>query len=318
MSFAPGWSPDRALLALIDALDEGALIFDENLRCRVAGRRAAELLGTDPRELVGIARQEVVQRVVSASGTADALQALSDDKLPNNESTVVDPIEMLKPQVRTVVWTSIPMVRGPARMGRIDILRDVTRERRAEEAHEAVSRRFVELVPIDELTGLQNRRRFHEEAQREHRRSQRSWAPYAMVRVDVDNMARINEAYGRDVGDKLLQRVGEELRAARREYDVVARWDNDEFVMLLPGADGRAARNVLERTLLEVHTKGQELVPEMHVCAGAAIWTPPSGEIPADIIDRAGRALDAARSRGLAQIEVDAGVSEWKDEMANE
>jgi len=50
------------------------------------------------------------------------------------------------------------------------------------------------------------------------------------------------------------------------------------------------------------------------VCAGAAIWTPPSGEIPADIVERAGRALAAARARGLGEVEVDAGVGAWKDD----
>jgi diguanylate cyclase (GGDEF)-like protein len=314
MAFAPGWSPERALFALIDALDEGALIFDENLRCRLAGRRAAELLGTDPRELVGISRQELLDRVRVASGTPDAVRALEDEALPN-ESTVADPIELLRPLVRTVVWTSIPMVKGLRAMGRIDILRDVTRERRAEEAHDAVSRRLVQLSPHDELTGLLNRRRFLEECQREHRRAQRTWASYAMVRVNVDAMAQINDAFGLGVGDELLRRVGEELRATRREYDVVARWEADEFIMLLPGADARAARQVLLRTLIDIHGKGADVVPGMTVCAGAAIWTPPSGEIPTDIIERAGRALDSARVLGPGQVEVDAGVGEWKDEM---
>lgn len=318
MAFAPGWSPDRALFALIDALDEGALIFDENARCRLAGRRAAELLGTDPRELVGIARQELLQRVVAASTTPEAVLLLAEDRLPDTESTVVDPIELRLPQPRTVVWTSVPMVRGLSRMGRIDVLRDVTRERRAEEAHEAVSLRFVQLVPVDELTGLMNRRRFLEEAQREHRRAQRSWAPYALVRVDVDNMTQINAAYGRDAGDELLRRVGASLRASRREYDVVARWEDDEIVMLLPGADGRASRQVLERTLVEVHRDGRALVPEMSVCAGAAIWTPPSAEIPADIIERAGKALTVARVRALGAIEIDAGLVAWKDEPSDD
>src|SRR5262245_8744695 len=117
MAFAQGWSPDKALFALIDALDEGAVIFDENARCRIAGRRAAELLGTDPRELMGITRDEFIRRAALASGTPDAVRALADEALPS-ESTVADPIELLQPQVRTIVWTSIPMVRGQTRLGR--------------------------------------------------------------------------------------------------------------------------------------------------------------------------------------------------------
>jgi hypothetical protein len=52
----------------------------------------------------------------------------------------------------------------------------------------------------------------------------------------------------------------------------------------------------------------------MTVCLGAALWTPPSAESPQEILRRARVALAAARARGPGRVELDVGVSEWKDE----
>jgi diguanylate cyclase (GGDEF)-like protein len=311
MPVALGWTADRALSALLEALDEGALIFDERQLCRVAGRRVAELFGTDPRHLVGQTRRALVDLIAATCVTPSAVHALHDEALSHG-STVADPIEIRDPHPRTLVWTSIPITDPAGIVGRIDILRDVTRQRQAEQSSAEMARRLEEASTTDELTGLSNLRRFEEEAQREHRRSQRAWAAYALCRVDVDDMAAINERKGDRLGDDLLRRVAEELRAGRREYDLVARGAEDEFLLLLPGVDGTTARKVLKRAVQRVHEGGQELVGPVTVSAGVAVWTPPSGETTIDLIVRAGEALDKARKRGPGHIEVDVGAGEWK------
>jgi diguanylate cyclase (GGDEF)-like protein len=308
-----GWTADTALRALTETLDEGVLVFDESGVCRVAGRRAAELFGLDPAALLGLGRRDVMARLGAGLRAPEVLGPLGDDAL-SIESTVVDPVDIERPHARTVVWTSVPIAMGATRVGRLDVLRDVTRERRAEEAAEEAVKRLELASTLDDLTGLVNRRRFEEECQREHRRAQREWISYAVARVDVDKMGRINEALGRPVGDDLLRRLGEELRSARREYDVVARWIDDEFILLLPRADAHAARKVIKRAVAGVHEKGRQIAPDMSVCVGVAIWAPPSGEGAADIVQRAGDALARARARGPATIEIDAGLGGFKDD----
>ncbi|MFO0761802.1 MAG: diguanylate cyclase [Byssovorax sp.] len=311
MPVALGWTADRALTALLDALDEAALIFDERQVCRAAGRRAAELLGVDIRGLIGQPRRLLVDQIAAASAAPEAVQALQDEAL-SQASTVADPIELLRPSPRTLVWTSIAIHDPAGAVGRIDVLRDVTRERRAEESSAEMARRLEEASTVDELTGLANLRRFDEEAQREHRRSQRAWASYALCRVDIDEMAAINESRGERAGDELLRCVAEELRAGRREYDLVARGPEDEFLLLLPGVDGASARTVLKRAIDAIHERGRALVGAMTVSAGVAVWVPPSGESTADLVDRAGAALARARARGPGHLEVDVAAGEWK------
>ena len=319
MPVSLGWTADRALAALLDALDEGALVFDERQTCKAAGRRAADVLGVDPRSLIGLHRREIVERIAAVTSSAEAVRALHEEFLAGG-STVADPIEIVGAHPRTLVWTSVPIEDPAGAIGRIDVLRDVTRERRAEEDSADMARRLSLAAIVDELTGLMNRRRFEEECQREHRRSQRAWASYAIARVDVDGMSRINAEYGRDKGDELLCRVAEELKATRREYDLVARFADDELVILLPGCDARAAKKVLRRAVAAAVVKGSDVLDTtMTLSTGVAVWTPPSGELPADLVERAGAALNAARARRPGALEIDPDTTtDWRDGPASD
>jgi diguanylate cyclase (GGDEF)-like protein len=298
------FSGDRALVALLDALDEGALVFDETYRCRLAGRRAAELLGVEPRALVGLGRAEILERFAAGAREPEAVLAALRDESVADASTAVDPIQVDRPHARTVAWSSVPILDGE-KVGRIDVLRDVTRERRAEEKLEEVSL-------VDDASGLVNRRGFEQGADREHRRSQRAWLSYAIVRLRVEGL---ETARARGAGDELVKRIGEELRASRREYDVVARWEDGEIAMLLPGADAAATRNIIKRCAVAVDEKVRDLVEGAALTIGAAVWIPPSGDGAVDMIRRAGEALAAAVALGRGAMEIDAGFGGFKDEI---
>lgn len=309
MPESPGFSAENALAALLDALDEGALVFDEHGVCRAAGRRAAEMLGADAASLIGLRREGVLARFAAVVGGEGALAPLLS---ASGERTVVDPIEVGGSQDHVVVWTSLPFAGAG---GRIDILRDVTRERRAEAQADRLARRLEAETTHDDLTGLTNRRRFEEDCGREHRRAQREWVTYVVARVDIDGMSRVNELSGFDTGDALLRCVGEELRSSRREYDVVARWKDDEFVLLLPRADAGSVRRILTRAVDSVHEKARAVAPGVTVSVGAAVWSPPSAEGPADVIRRAGDALVRARSKGPGKMVIDDAADGWQGDM---
>ena len=309
---AAGFSAERALLALVEALDEGALVFDEGYRCCAAGRRAADLLGLGPRVLLGLSRREIVGHAAACSADAATVLATLSDEALNDGSTALDPIELLRPHHRTVVWSTVPVIDGGRRVGRIDVLREVTRERRAEEERQELSKRLEEVSTLDESTGLVNRRGFERDADREHRRSQRAWLPYAIVRVRVEGLPLLL-ARGRQEGDDLVRLVGEELRASRREYDVVARWDDAELAILLPGADATATSAIVKRCVAAVRERTEGLVDGAPLTIGAAVWIPPSGDGAVDMMQRAGEALAVALTAGRGTIEIDAGFGQFKD-----
>jgi diguanylate cyclase (GGDEF)-like protein len=75
----------------------------------------------------------------------------------------------------------------------------------------------------------------------------------AIVLVDVDHFKRVNDSYGHETGDLVLQHVSAVLHEGARTVDVVARLGGEEFVLLLPSTPVEGARDVAERlrTLLE-------------------------------------------------------------------
>ena len=300
---------EAALAAVLEAADEGLLVFDRGGKCRMLGRRVAELFGVSPQDTVGKRRDEVLGAMSRACDEPSSfLDAVGADDL-NEPPKVFGEIDLVQPRPRKIVWTSVPIFRAPGQVwGRMALVRDVTRERAAERAQRQLQNRLEQLVPVDALTGLPNARRFHEELDREHGRSSRAWDSYGVLRIDVDGMHAINDELGVPIGDEVLETVGECLDASRREYDMVARFDGDEFVVLLPGADRVAAEAVARRMVAAVAARDFELADERKVtaCAGACVWVPPSGENGADILRRAGDALTEAKGRGKSGVSVGA------------
>ncbi|MEQ6888769.1 GGDEF domain-containing protein [Halomonas sp. CS7] len=101
----------------------------------------------------------------------------------------------------------------------------------------------------DVLTGLFNRRRLQEVAEQEFARRQRHDAPLSLMLLDLDHFKRVNDAYGHPVGDEVLTSFAETLQRQVRRLDTVARMGGEEFAVLLPNTDGRAARQLAERIL---------------------------------------------------------------------
>ena len=115
---------------------------------------------------------------------------------------------------------------GGQALGVLGLARDVTERKRAEAQIER-------LAFYDPLTGLCNRRLFHDRLEQAQSASTRSQYWAAVCFIDLDNFKDLNDTQGHDQGDLLLQQVGQRLHAAVRDQDTVARLGGDEFVVLL-------------------------------------------------------------------------------------
>jgi diguanylate cyclase (GGDEF)-like protein len=117
-------------------------------------------------------------------------------------------------------------------------------------------RELARMSRTDHLTGTLNRRGFHERAEGELARAERSGEPVALVLVDLDGFKHVNDAHGHAAGDSLLCWVADMLRTGLRPSDAAGRLGGDEFALLLPGIDAVAAREVAERlrVALDVRT----------------------------------------------------------------
>ena len=121
---------------------------------------------------------------------------------------------------------------------------------RTEHALQALQRtneKLEHLAATDPLKGATNRRQFIESVQAEINRAKRHGAPFSLLALDLDHFKAINDSYGHQAGDQVLQRFVDKCADAIRPYDGVARMGGEEFMVLLPQAALDTARSIGER-----------------------------------------------------------------------
>ncbi len=108
-------------------------------------------------------------------------------------------------------------------------------------------RRAEKMAMTDSLTGLYNRRAFHEVGAHEVIRCNRFGHSLSLITLDIDHFKNINDTYGHIVGDKALQHLARILSDGFREVDLIARIGGEEFAILLPETDDDLAVDIAER-----------------------------------------------------------------------
>lgn len=161
--------------------------------------------------------------------------------------------------------------------------------------------RALALASQDYLTGLANRRMFHELASVELKRARRSRNLTALLFLDLDRFKTINDSLGHGVGDRLLQAVATRLQGAVREADLVARLGGDEFVVLLSEVPSEefvarlAARLVQELSATYANLDGHDVQTSPSV--GIALY-PRDGRHLDELLTHADQAMYSVKSGG--------------------
>lgn len=135
---------------------------------------------------------------------------------------------------------------------------------------EREKQRALELAATDHLTGLYNRRMFHELVNSHLALARRSSKFYALLYLDLDRFKLINDTLGHHVGDALLQAVAQRLRGMLRSSDIMARMGGDEFAVLITAMEGQADIDQLAQKLLA------GLGAAYHDLAPEPLYAPPS------------------------------------------
>jgi diguanylate cyclase (GGDEF)-like protein len=159
----------------------------------------------------------------------------------------------------------------------------------------------------DPLTGLANRRFFQEILLRELRRAQRGNQPLSLIIADIDHFKGVNDTYGHNVGDEVLEQVGSIMLSSVRATDFVIRYGGEEFVVLMPETrlgDALQVANKLRKTIGDTileSTSRPGMTLKVTISGGVAAF-PGDGQTGEQLILRADRALYWAKEHGRNQI----------------
>ncbi|MFP4130175.1 MAG: diguanylate cyclase [Halorhodospira sp.] len=167
---------------------------------------------------------------------------------------------------------------------------------------------LTQMAETDPLTGAANRRGFDTVAASIAEQAHTSGQRVALILLDIDRFKPINDTYGHDVGDTLLQEVASLGRHSLRENDLFARLGGDEFAILLPGASEEAATHLAQRLqegmrhmpVPEPLTEPPTLSLGIAVQAGAEVQIP-------ELIKAADDAMYTAKRSGRDRIACEPG-----------
>ena len=162
------------------------------------------------------------------------------------------------------------------------------------------------LAATDTLTGLMNRRAFLEAIRKDRARAEKNVFPWSLLLLDVDFFKKVNDTYGHDAGDIVLQGVAAVLARMARRSDCVSRWGGEEFVLALVQTAEGGARIAAERVRRAI-AEARFTLPSgevLHATASIGLATAANEDWQIDdLIARADKAMYAAKHRGRNRVE---------------
>ena len=180
----------------------------------------------------------------------------------------------------------------------VDLVRvyvmDITQRKLAEEE-------LYLLATTDSLTGIANRREFSTILAREVELAKRYGTPVSLAMYDLDYFKLVNDTFGHEAGDHVLQAVTSLVKKNIRAPDIVARWGGEEFMLLMPQSDMGAASNVAEKLRLAIAEHDFDKVGKLTVSFGVTAF-----ELEDDknsLLKRVDDALYRAKEHGRNRVE---------------
>jgi len=309
--------------ALIDGLDIGLVVYDEQDRLTLWNRDFVRLYGPLANALKVGTRFEDLVRMVLARKLVPQAEGREEEWVQERLALHRQPESLVLRELPGGRWRRITERRltdGRILSYSIDVTELVRRERELQRVNaqlDASNARLEAITATDALTGIANRRLFDRRLAEESTRARRHGLPLALLMIDVDHFKRYNDRHGHQAGDDCLRRVAELLVGAvgRRPSDLVARYGGEEFVALLPHTGRDEALSLAERCLRQVETAGlphgdSPVAPLVTLSIGLAVMEPDGAVAdPASLLRAADAALYQAKAGGRHRVALNGGTA---------
>lgn len=169
---------------------------------------------------------------------------------------------------------------------------------------ERLKNRIKEQSIRDPLTNLFNRRFLNEFMERELALARRNQKPLALVMLDLDHFKQLNDQFGHQTGDKVIEMVAKHLLRQSRKTDILFRYGGEEFLVILPNTSALQAKHLAENWRVQVQqaqVSAKHQVVSVTLSAGIACY-PEHGTTAFNLIQAADEALYQAKAAGRNQV----------------
>ena len=160
---------------------------------------------------------------------------------------------------------------------------------------------------FDTLTNALNQKAFLTLSRGELERARRGQAPLSLIAFDIDNFKAINDRYGENIGNDVLTVISQGIREKSRPYDGIGRYEDDTFVLILPGVIGHDAEKIADSILKGIQNTNISLLDgtDVTVCISAGIVSSARISVSTEmdaLIEHAKEAVAIAKRAGGNQI----------------
>ena len=172
---------------------------------------------------------------------------------------------------------------------------------------------FARAAVTDPVSGLFNRRYFHERLEEELDRARRHNTTVALLMIDIDNFKGINDRFGHLAGDLVIRGVGDILKRSVRRFDLCTRFGGEEFAIVMPGSGPENSAPVAERIRqrIEAFRPPDTELADLRVTASIGMAVSQGASVR-ELIARADQALYEAKQAGKNRL------VEWKPPDQND
>jgi diguanylate cyclase (GGDEF)-like protein/PAS domain S-box-containing protein len=244
--------PDQLNELIIKALkasQDGVGVYDQNDIMLFCNDTVARIMGYEGREAIGRSFEENLRHswatgsgVIADDGDVDGMVRRA------KESMKTQGFSTFESDTVTGEWNQVSRLKTEA--GHTFMYStDITQLKNTEKALKDALRYVKKLAATDALTGISNRRHFMDLANKEFNRSKRYGHPLSILALDIDHFKSINDNYGHQAGDKVLESISACCQSLLCATDVFGRLGGEEFSILLPEANTQSAQEMAQRVL---------------------------------------------------------------------